>query len=411
MKILLKNISNTYNYGSMMMAENLISFFLKKRKDLSFYIEAFDSSDVERLREATKYTKIYKDSVLHLNLVTKNIKYVRAIEKKIRIKKHIISAAKYYDLIIILGGDDFSEVYYKFPKDNMEIKLVFDELKIYNKYSKLCMIGQTIGPYSGKRIPLAKEAFKDILIYSRDEETTKYMKATFDKEIHTSSDLAFLDLNLQKEYQKNIDSILKKYNLKKDNYITLVGTGLISNYTQNEEEMIDSFYSLIKGLKKKYKSKKIVCLSHVFTPNGLNDNNLYKRIDDKYDGFVSKNCVVINNTMLPVEARMILGNGLFTITCRMHAAVSTFQMGKPAICVAYSKKYKGVIADGLDLSELVLNAKEKNFWKNFPKTVMEKIEFIDNSKDLNKKIKNNVLKCKKNVNETLSEITESLLRG
>lgn len=45
----------------------------------------------------------------------------------------------------------------------------------------------------------------------------------------------------------------------------------------------------------------------------------------------------------------------------MHAAVSTFQMGKPAICLSYSPKYKGVISDGLNLSELVIEAKEKKY--------------------------------------------------
>lgn len=407
MKILLKNVSNTYNYGSMMMAENLITHLCKKIKGLEFFIEAFDDSDVERLKIATDHKEIYKDSKLSINLITKNIKYVRVIERKLRRKKHVYSATEFYDAIIILGGDDFSEIYYKFPKDNIEIKFVFEELKIFNKFSKLFMVGQTIGPYTEKRIGWAKEAFKDVKIYTRDQETTDYMQNTFGIKTITSRDLAFLDLNLQDKYKKNEIEILKKYNLEKNNYITIVGTGLISQYCKNEEEMVDAFYSLIKKIKKQQKN--IVCLSHVFTPDGINDSILYNKINNKYNNFLTKNCVIIDKPILPVEARIILGNGNFTITCRMHAAVSTFQMGKPAICLAYSKKYKGVIADGLNLPELIIDIRKENFWvKDFNKLVEEKIKFINDNKNLSSKIKKSVDECKTNVLNMIDDLCEEL---
>lgn len=406
MKILLKNISNTFNYGSMMMAENLITYLNKKINDLEFYIEAFTNEDVERLKKATNYSRIFCDKVLKIDLITKRIKYIRVLERKLRTRKHLIKAAKYYDAIIVLGGDDFSEIYYKFPKDNLEIKFVFDEIKTFNKYSKLFMIGQTIGPYSGTRVNMAKEAFENVKIYTRDDETTKYMKNIFEIETKTSRDLAFLDLNLQDEYLKNAKSYLKKHDLKENDYVTIVGTGLISKYCKEEKDMIDAFYNLIKRLKKS--KEKIVCLSHVFTPDGINDNILYKKIDDKYNNYITKNCIVIDEKLLPVEARIILGFGKYTITCRMHAAVSTFQMGKPAICIAYSKKYKGVIADGLDMPEFVLDAKEEKFWDDFEEKIMMKVEFINKEKSIDKKIKKNVNTCKLNVIRTLDDICEEL---
>ena len=92
----------------------------------------------------------------------------------------------------------------------------------------------------------------------------------------------------------------------------------------------------------------------------------------------------------------------------MHAAVSTFQMGKPAICIAYSKKYKGVIADGLDMPEFVLDAKEEKFWDDFEEKIMMKVEFINKEKSIAKKIKKNVNTCKLNVIRTLDDICEQL---
>ena len=110
MNILLKNISNTYNYGSMMMAENLITYITKKISDVKFYIEADTYQDVERLRIATKNDNIYCDNVLKFNLITGKIKYIRVLERKLRRKSHVKKASLFYDAIIILGGDDFSEV-------------------------------------------------------------------------------------------------------------------------------------------------------------------------------------------------------------------------------------------------------------------------------------------------------------
>ena len=409
MKILLKNVSNTYNYGSMMMAENLISFLTKKNNNIEFFIEALDLSDLQRLRIATRYNKIYKDSKLHINLITKNIKYVRVIERLIRRKKHVKNAAKYYDAIIILGGDDFSEIYYKFPKDNFELKFVFEELQIFKTFSKLYMVGQTIGPYTGKRIGWAKKAFQNIKIYTRDDETTSYMKNTFNIDTKTSRDLAFLDLNLQGEYNSKVNKILHEYGLSKNKYVIVVGTGLISKYCDNKDDMIDAFYKLLLKLNKD--NEKVVCLTHVFTPDGINDSNLYKMIDKKYDNYLSKNCIVIDKPILPVEARIILGNGKYTITCRMHAAVSTFQMGNPAICFAYSKKYKGVISDGLDLPELVIDVKQDKFWKNkFNNLVNKKIRLLNEDKNIKRKIKSNVKKCKENVLDMLEDLYKDLIK-
>jgi len=87
--------------------------------------------------------------------------------------------------------------------------------------------------------------------------------------------------------------------------------------------------------------------------------------------------------LLPVEARHILGNGLFTITGRMHAAVSTFQMGKPAISLSYSVKYKGVIGEGLGMNDLVIEAKGDDLWKSgkIADLVLEKVDYVFSNYD------------------------------
>ena len=51
MNILIKNIPNTYNYGSMMMAENIISYLNKYAKiKINYFTEAQSEEDILRLK-------------------------------------------------------------------------------------------------------------------------------------------------------------------------------------------------------------------------------------------------------------------------------------------------------------------------------------------------------------------------
>ena len=64
MNVLIKNLSNTFNYGSMMMGENLISYFNKfSKKDISYFVETNNDIHIERLKRATGYEKIYINDI------------------------------------------------------------------------------------------------------------------------------------------------------------------------------------------------------------------------------------------------------------------------------------------------------------------------------------------------------------
>lgn len=410
MRVFLKNIHNSYNYGSMMMAENVITYLNKNlaEEELEYYTEAKTESDLERLIEATNYKKIFRNPVSDTRVMTEKIKYVRYIERKIRVKMKLNKLAEFYDAIIILGGDDYAETYYKLPQANDAIKANFRNLKKLSMLTKVFMVGQTIGPYTGKRVKWASDAFVDIDIYSRDDVSAKYVKDVMHKQTKKTRDLAFLDLGLQKEYLACKSEILNKYGIVENGYITIVGTGLIKHYTKNEDRFIDSFYDMIKAVNEKYKDKKIVWLSHVLTPGTIyNDLYLLGRINEKYENYINLNCVVINTPVLPAEARVVLGLGYFTITCRMHAAVSTYQMGKPAICLSYSQKYKGVISDGLGRGDLVIEAKNDLLWqKGIADIVLEKTDYvIKNYQRIIKEIVSRVDECKQIVKDTFNEIS------
>ena len=400
MNILITNLNNTYNYGSMMMGENLITYLKNKISDCNFYIDALTEEHTDRLKQACMYENIYLDSIFKIHLITNKIKGVRRFERKIKDALAYNKCKKFYDVIFILGGDDFSEIYYKIPE---ETNLVFKALKHIenlNKSSKLYMIGQTIGPYTDERLTYAKEVFNEIKIYSRDETSKEYLEKN-NINVEVSRDLAFLNLNLQSKKLEN--KVLMEYNLEKEGYIVIVGTGLFENYTKNQKNMLKSFETIIKKIKDKYPDKKIVWLSHVLNCNATDNRMLEKINKNLFD-------IIIERPILPVEARMILGNGYLTITCRMHAAVSTFQMGRPAICISYSQKYNGVIARGLKMKKLVIEAKDDKIWNNkIVKEVINRTEYIDDNYDeIKNNIKKEVSKCQKQVNNMLEKIVKEI---
>ena len=160
---------------------------------------------------------------------------------------------------------------------------------------------------------------------------------------------------------------------------------------------------IIQEILKKYPNKYIVLLSHVFCKNS-SDSSMIEKIN------ITNNNIKITDILLPSEARTILGNAYLTITGRMHAALSTFQMGKPAISLSYSVKYKGVISDGLDLSDLVIE-KDKEMWDKFrvSSIINDKIEYIDeNYIELKSKILKNVNSSKSMIEESITGLVKDI---
>lgn len=132
--------------------------------------------------------------------------------------------------------------------------------------------------------------------------------------------------------------------------------------------------------------KKIVLLPHVLRSPQVDDRNTITELAASFGN--NRRLVFIYDEMLPSEARMILGHGFFTVTGRMHAAISTMQMGKPAISLSYSVKYDGIIGEGMGLRDLIVEAQEDK-WSSgeIVEMVSERIEFVmKNYYELIKKI-------------------------
>lgn len=393
------NYIHPNNYGNLMMASVFIEEFSKLyNKDYDLIV------DVESEQELQRLVNSLNNKNLNIKMETKEpIKQdsSRLIKLK-NMLSQINKESKLYDINIYLGGDCISEYYSK-------LAFIFDAIRIYlkSKRGKVFLVGQTIGPFTSYRKIIARFCLKDAVIYTRDNTTKKYLSESIKlNNVYEHRDLAFLPI--PHEHEKS--SILKKFDLIENEYITLVPSGLYKSYTANLEDYINIYDKLIRELleEEKLKNKKIVLLAHVIHNENSNDKYI---IDILKEMFASNERIVtITDLLMPHEARIILGNGIFTITGRMHAAVSTFEMNKPAISLSYSVKYKGVIGHGLDMNELIIEAAGEEKWSgDLDRVIVEKCNYVlNNYNEILDKIQKNVSDTKQKSKNQIIDLVKKI---
>jgi colanic acid/amylovoran biosynthesis protein len=362
MNIYVFNCPNTFNYGSMMMGENFIHYFnLITGEHNKYFIETLDKVNIERLITATNYKNIY--SVKMKSLFKNNTKRFDYILSLFGFKNILSSLIKTIDLVVVLGGDDFTEDYgWQGPIMN---SIRFNI--IVRAGVPVVMLGQTMGPYHSFRSIVMKKLLNNITkIYPRDPITFEYLETLGLKNISLTDDLALLPLYKQKVIEKTKE------------YITYCPSEQIYKYSKdrNRDSWIEFNLYMIKTIIERYPEKKIVLLAHVLKPDDVNDgfiaNELYELVKTKY----ADKIILKSKPMLPFETRIFLQKSLFVVSSRMHPIISSIQCEIPSIAISYSSKYWGIIGKRFDLEDFILDVRYLDYEtmkQNFI-TLLNKIE-------------------------------------
>jgi len=377
-RVVLLHVPDTYNYGSAILGINFIHYFsLVANTEVEFVCDALTEEDVKRLIRETREVWVIKRLKMAKLSATGSTK----LQKLITLRRSILNQVR--DVlstnpigVIVLGGDDISEYY-----AGRRIVIELYRLRELSKRSPTFLVSQSIGPFYSWRKMAARLCLKDCQIYSRDPVSARYLREVLKlRRVFESSDLAFLDLPKQdREHAR----ILDRYGINSGDYISIVPSGSVRLYTDDYNGYVKSWINIVKSLSESphLKHKNIVLLPHVLTPV-VDDRRIIEEIEKslskKYD-----NIIYIKDDLLPSGARMILGNGIFTIAGRMHAALSTFQMLKPAITLSYGIKYAGVIGGRLGMSDLIIKADSNPLWSTgkIAKLVKDKVEYVVNNYD------------------------------
>ncbi|MFH4965336.1 polysaccharide pyruvyl transferase family protein [Gaetbulibacter sp. M235] len=404
-KILIKNFKNLNNYGSGMMGLVTIDKIFKELKgNVQFYSDFDEYASLNEIKNELNNNSINLNVFKPITLQPK-IKFLKPFYTLYNILN--TKDIKQFDLIIVLGGDDLSEYY---GKHIWPLLLSFYS---WSFKSKMVLLGQSIGPFN---FWLNRFVFKKLAnrskIFTRDKFCFDYIinELGIIKNVTLSGDLAFLDLPLQKsiEYQ---EKTLLRFDLVPNEYVTIIISGLFGKYyTDSKEDYFGCFKELIIKIKNnnELKDKKICFIAHTFPPHG-NESDLLKEFEDYVKGI--EGLVFIKDKIYQGAARFILGNGKFTITGRMHASVSTFQMGKPSISLSYSVKYRGVIGNNLGQNDLIIESNNPELWKNraIVDLIYNKISYLINDYDnLTYNIRLSVIKQKELVDNAFDGIIKDL---
>ena len=354
--------------------------------DIIYATHLSSEEDLKRLKNETLNNAIIEkfDIYSSINMRKKPKKKILNITRKsINFCKDMIKKIIYYDKyilsfkpigIVMLGGDVISE-YYSIIGLTFELYLLY---KLSRK-SNVFLLGQTIGPFHSWRKQLARFCLRNCQIFTRDPLSANYLIDSLKlNNVILSSDLAFLDLPRQNDLD-NTKKILKKYRITSNDYITLIPSGLVKKYTNSYSDYLQAWDKIVSSLAEisAIKSKKIVLIAHVLK-KAVDDRKIINQIRKELTDEGSNRMVYITDVLLPSEARIILGNSFFTITGRMHGAISTFQMLKPAISLSYSVKYQGVIGENLGMPDLIIESKSDVIWSSgeIVELVMEKVEYV-----------------------------------
>ena len=394
-KIGIFHCSKTYNYGSMMLAENNIYYLNKmlKAKNIEPIFLMYDYypclKDIERLKEATNCLNIESRKLFNygksgIERKTKKImdllKFFIGLKKKTSIYKNFVEC----DFLLFPGGDLVSEYY------SHKIVVLWQLLSILliNRLDRLFVISQTIGPFSALNKIIISKIFNQIKfpIYSRDQKNVNYCKKELKlKDIRFAPDIAFLDLAKQKLGKKG-----KKY-------ITFIVSGYAGKYSNNLENYIDSIEKIISYLRTKLKKEeKLLLLPHVIdypygfkqeANNIISDRAMIEKIIKKSN---FSNIEWVSSDLLPYQAREYLNQSRFVVSGRMHGCISSLQVGTPVIALSYSVKYKGLM-ELFGLSEFVVEC-FNSLSQKIP-SIKKKIDLLDEgfsvySRKINEQIKN-----------------------
>lgn len=244
------------------------------------------------------------------------------------------SALKECDLFIdMTQGDSFSDIY----GDSVFNKNANGKLLVENLLKKPLILGpQTYGPYQkDKNRKKAKDAIEAAsVVIARDDASAKYVRLFTDRQIYTTTDLAFrlpyrnsenggirdgvnehsrikVGVNVSGLLSKNkIEATPTEFQLKTDYdvYINELLTWLIDN---------DYEVSLIPHVNADYECGKIIA-------------EKYPQIEQ------------VSMYQNPMDIKSRISKCDIFIGARMHATVGAFSSGVATIATAYSRKFNGL---------------------------------------------------------------------
>jgi colanic acid/amylovoran biosynthesis protein len=252
----------------------------------------------------------------------------------------------------VAGGDSFSDIYGL-------VRLIYvslPQILVLLLGKRLILLPQTLGPFKSRSAKLIANFImtRASRIYARDYLSVKVTDFSIDSEngngkVRFCYDLAFI---LDSSPPRHIDVVgLLDYQSGRAALVGLNVSGLLmmGGYTKgNMFGLKTSYASLVRAMVDRMileEDANVLLIPHVFGTDVNSESDLVacekvyqelKSIHGDRIGFVSSR----HNQS---EIKKIIGSCDFFIGARMHACIAALSQNVPAVAIAYSDKFKGVM--------------------------------------------------------------------
>lgn len=252
----------------------------------------------------------------------------------------------------IAGGDSFSDIYGM--RNFFYVSL--PQLLILFMGKKLVLLPQTLGPFKGR---LSRVIARYILnradvVYSRDYTGIEEMRKFLGRRFNTSRIRFCYDVGFTLDSVKPDKMDLGTFFEKREEDSCVVGLNIsgllfVGGYTQDNMfglkiDYRELIYTLIDRLMQK-KNVIVMLVPHVFgSPEHLeSDSVVCAKIYDELKTKYKDRLFLARGRYNQNEIKYIIGLCDFFIGSRMHACIAALSQNIPAVAIAYSKKFFGVL--------------------------------------------------------------------
>jgi colanic acid/amylovoran biosynthesis protein len=289
---------------------------------------------------------------------------VPAIAKKILASNDSLKRISDADLVLSLaGGDSFSDIY----GFGRLLYVALPQVLALLLKRPLILLPQTLGPFKGRCARMVASGIMNraSAIYSRDHQSIQ----AAERELKIPADrLKFAyDMAFAMEPVAPARTLGEAFPDRRKGQtvvgLNISGLLMIGGYTRNNMFGLTCDYrdltnKIVAGLLRN-EDVRIVLVPHVLGEGEESDTAACVRFYDELDPILQKRVQVIREAYDQQETKFLIGQCDFFIGARMHACIAAISQAVPAVCLAYSRKFIGVM-EGIEQADLVVDLEKQD---------------------------------------------------
>lgn len=248
----------------------------------------------------------------------------------------------------ISGGDSFSDIYGL----GRFFYVALPQILVLLLRTPLVLLPQTIGPFS-KRLPTAIAAGimrRALCTHSRDEDGIEVARrlAGDTVPVRFCHDVAFALEPRPPRQLKMAGPTWEQLSGKVVVGLNVSGLLMMGSYDgRNMFSLKVDYRDLVDALVRHFCSMPgtaVVLVPHVFSADAEGDQAACREVFDRHSGEFGDRLACIESRHDQHEIKHLIGRCNFFLGARMHACIGALSQGIPAIGIAYSRKFAGVLA-------------------------------------------------------------------